>query len=362
MRGPADGQIASIPIAASSRHTKSKNLTASLSRFSVTNADINEVSVFYRRTIAPVAVQSTQVGAPVSVDRLHVKAGPYDLWSDVNRHDIEVSFVAPTESLCILTPLTGALAVTARGVRLTAVPGSLVAVDFQPADSIFLKGNCGHLGLAFARSVVVRELSELLDAPVLQDFEIVGEIDAGKARDVVKLATFIWARLADLSTGTPPDSLIRGLFRAALVTLLEICPHRYSDQLVRPVSPAAPRHVKRAIEFMMANISSQMGIGEIARNAGTSTRSLQVAFQKFKGCSPLEYLRKARLEEVRREISEASDGNTITAIARKWGFTHMGRFSSIYKEAFGELPTETLQEAKSARGRISSVRDGGHGA
>ncbi|WP_431025429.1 helix-turn-helix domain-containing protein [Halomonas sp. H5] len=32
---------------------------------------------------------------------------------------------------------------------------------------------------------------------------------------------------------------------------------------------------------------------------------------------------------------------SITEIAMGWGFTHMGRFSLAYRQAFGESPSET---------------------
>lgn len=36
---------------------------------------------------------------------------------------------------------------------------------------------------------------------------------------------------------------------------------------------------------------------------------------------------------------------TVSDIAKKWGFTHLGRFAKEYKALFGVLPSETLNLA-----------------
>ena len=40
----------------------------------------------------------------------------------------------------------------------------------------------------------------------------------------------------------------------------------------------------------------------------------------------------------------------ITAIALDYGFTHLGRFSEIYKATYGVLPSESLRQRQSRRG------------
>jgi AraC-like DNA-binding protein len=42
----------------------------------------------------------------------------------------------------------------------------------------------------------------------------------------------------------------------------------------------------------------------------------------------------------------ASNGDSVTAIASKWGFTQLGRFSVTYKEVYGESPSETMKRSK----------------
>lgn len=37
------------------------------------------------------------------------------------------------------------------------------------------------------------------------------------------------------------------------------------------------------------------------------------------------------------------NGDTVGAIALRWGFAKPGRFASAYREAYGQLPSHTLR-------------------
>jgi len=57
----------------------------------------------------------------------------------------------------------------------------------------------------------------------------------------------------------------------------------------------------------------------------------------------MRYLRHVRLERAHQELVQAQPGETtVTRTAGRWGFTHLGRFASEYRRAFGELPSTFL--------------------
>ena len=59
----------------------------------------------------------------------------------------------------------------------------------------------------------------------------------------------------------------------------------------------------------------------------------------------MAYLKMHRLEAVRRDIlADRAEGN-VSSIAMNWGFSHLGRFSSDYKQLFGETPSQTFKRA-----------------
>jgi transcriptional regulator GlxA family with amidase domain len=56
-------------------------------------------------------------------------------------------------------------------------------------------------------------------------------------------------------------------------------------------------------------------------------------------------VRRTRLERVRLDLLTAGPGDSVTDIAMRWGFFHLGRFSSIYASHFGELPSATRRRS-----------------
>lgn len=131
------------------------------------------------------------------------------------------------------------------------------------------------------------------------------------------------------------DCLLRGL--------LQLHQHNYSDRLATPPREAGkPRHVQRAIDYVQAHVEEGITVGDIARAACVSVRALEEGFRKHCDTTPLVYLREVRLERVRKALTNLPQhGESVTDIAHRYGFAHLGRFSAYYKARFGETPSQT---------------------
>ncbi len=77
-----------------------------------------------------------------------------------------------------------------------------------------------------------------------------------------------------------------------------------------------------------------------------SVRTLQSATKTIHGMSLHQYLRLKRLWSTRKLLVSGNAGLTVKAAALANGFCHMGDFSRGYKEAFGEMPSETLAQGR----------------
>lgn len=56
---------------------------------------------------------------------------------------------------------------------------------------------------------------------------------------------------------------------------------------------------------------------------------------------PSAWLRIRRLNGAHRDLSEAGGTRlTVSAIAMKWGFRRLGRFSAYYHAQFGRYPSD----------------------
>ncbi|TDL03594.1 AraC family transcriptional regulator [Mycolicibacterium obuense] len=109
-----------------------------------------------------------------------------------------------------------------------------------------------------------------------------------------------------------------------------------------------PRMLRRALDFIHDNAQYDITIRDISAAADVTPRAIQYAFREHVGVTPLEYLRRIRLERAHRELKSADPTrDTVTSIAGRCGFTHPGRFSSAYKEIFGTEPSRTLRSSAS---------------
>jgi AraC-like DNA-binding protein len=107
---------------------------------------------------------------------------------------------------------------------------------------------------------------------------------------------------------------------------------------------SARRVVRRATEFMLAHAGSSLTLSDVTDAVGVSTSTLVRAFRSVHGSSPMQFLRRRRLDMARDRLLRAVPGEaTVTDVARDCGFEHLGRFAVDYRAAFGESPSTTLK-------------------
>lgn len=129
--------------------------------------------------------------------------------------------------------------------------------------------------------------------------------------------------------------------RELIADFLRSQPSNISARLASAPSTIANAHLRRAVQFIHANLSKTITIGDIAEASGTTPRSLQLYFQSEFGLSPMRYLKQQRLLLARRLILQSEDNRTLGEIIYEAGFSHFGRFSSEYRDLFGEPPSQT---------------------
>ena len=107
-----------------------------------------------------------------------------------------------------------------------------------------------------------------------------------------------------------------------------------------------------ALDYIHANLRSQVALDELCLATNISLRTLQRIFIKRTGMSPRKYILTCKLNAIRRELVDASCHEaTVSAVALKYKLNHLGRFSSSYRELFQEYPSETLSRKRTAHTR-----------
>lgn len=128
-------------------------------------------------------------------------------------------------------------------------------------------------------------------------------------------------------------------------TLLMHQPHSMAVHLWPAPPPRVAQAVERARSYMLEHLGQRLSVSMIASHCGLSVRRLQALFQDEFGQSPLQWQRQQRLQGVRRLLLQDNAAHSITDVATRYGFTHLGDFSQAYRRAFGETPVQTRRNA-----------------
>ncbi|WP_161796878.1 AraC family transcriptional regulator [Devosia soli] len=105
---------------------------------------------------------------------------------------------------------------------------------------------------------------------------------------------------------------------------------------------SSSRNLREAEDFMRQHAREPIGVAEVAQAVGISVRSLQLAYKRYTGITPLARLQRFRLEGLHADLDAGLAENVRTAAAA-WGFVSGARLNRQYLEAFGETPADTVK-------------------
>lgn len=226
-------------------------------------------------------------------------------------------------------------------------PGDVQEIETEPFHSLLLT-----LDGAFVDAALNSDDDGGLPKSLLQrEFSLTSP--AGAALK----AMCVWlARELDRETAALPFSPMAMVsIEDTLRTLMINC---LAEQ--RPV--ALPRsdamteaRLRRIEEWIDAHYADAITVSDLARVGVIGVRSMQLAFQRLRGHSPMESVLQRRLRHARQRLSSAKPGLTVTQVATDSGFYNFGRFSARYRQMFGESPSQTLRRTSGALGSTLPV-------
>jgi len=130
------------------------------------------------------------------------------------------------------------------------------------------------------------------------------------------------------------------LYFDTLNTQLAICLVRDHSSLVS--HGEAARHqiedlrIRKAIDFIHANLSWNISLDELAEESGLSPGYLVTAFKQATGRPPHRYLLEQRVE--RAKVLLADPNQVITQIALDVGFSSQSHLTSVFRRVTGLTP------------------------
>ena len=106
----------------------------------------------------------------------------------------------------------------------------------------------------------------------------------------------------------------------------------------------SPRSLGIAEDYLCSRLDQPVSRAELAETCCVSIRTLSRVFMQRHGVGPMQFLKSRRLDAAYRILLGSNPWSiTVTEVALRYGFTHLGKFAIDYRQAFGESPSATLR-------------------
>ncbi|HWA13308.1 MAG TPA: AraC family transcriptional regulator [Burkholderiales bacterium] len=100
--------------------------------------------------------------------------------------------------------------------------------------------------------------------------------------------------------------------------------------------PLAPRGIRRALDYIHANLGNGLRLEEMAAAARMSVFHFSRTFRKATGTGPHRYLLEARVARVKARLR--SGGASLATIAEETGFSDQSHMSKVFRRFTGMSP------------------------
>ena len=228
------------------------------------------------------------------------------------------------------------------GAGFAGVPGR-GSMLFSPGLSGSLHMGSGHRArnITFERSALDAHFAlltgETQSTPLL--FDVMLDVAQPRTAAIAGIAELFRQEIERPDPSLPALAALRDALFTAILTGGG---HNATARLVAPAPRVAPACVRRAEEYIWAHAAELISLEDLVAVTGVPARSLQAAFQRFRGTSPMNFLRQRRLDLARQRFLDKSAHATVGNVIRELGLGSAGRFSVEYKQRFGESPSETI--------------------
>jgi AraC-like DNA-binding protein len=162
--------------------------------------------------------------------------------------------------------------------------------------------------------------------------------------------------LSDVPAGSDCAPAVASAERDAAAWLASIIVERSGETAI---SEPAMQRMERLERWVDAHLAETITLDRLCALSGGGGRTLQKSVMALRGQSPLEWVTARRLAAVRARLLNGPADVAISTVALDCGFTHLGRFSAAYRQAYGELPSATLAAVRPEpvrRGNLSIGR------
>lgn len=263
--------------------------------------------------------------------------------------------VRHTESTMLIIPLAGHATYQAGNQKIKIEAG--VSAAYLPKTEVYMAGGTRAVMLveidakrleSTARAMLGVEQDTSLKLSIDQPQQLPllqGSISFDKIYRSIASAIDVFSNQVDVLNKSQIDDIF---YRMTAMLLL---PTSFAIPNVIVDKQRTERLLDRACQYIQGHKEQTITLSTLEHVSGMSERSLQLAFQKYYQCTPMQWVRTQRLTTAREQLLNATPGITITTIALLCGFNKLSEFTHQYKLRFEELPSTTLQRSLSRKSR-----------
>lgn len=231
--------------------------------------------------------------------------------------------------------------------RLKAFPGQMVLLETNAQSSKCWNAPSQLLIVKLSRRVLEqvarRDLAQSTDAALT-----FGELKAFDFEAVSTLWNFILTLCRDMSEDEPCFDGVAGeqAERTCYLLVLKAFSNAH-DTVLRNEAGAlsAPYYIRRVEQHIREFARDPVDMDDLVKVSGVSARSIYNGFKRFRGSTPMAYLKTVRLDLARDALLKEGEGkaSSVTEAALRVGYTNMSQFSRDYRVQFCEPPSKTLR-------------------
>lgn len=288
----------------------------------VLKSDTNLTGKFYRKPLQRMSINYLSYGAEVAID-----AGDFE-----NFYMLEF-------------PISGRVDLVVGDSEYSTHSGCGTLISPGEYVKSVWSADCAQLMLQIDKKSLRNYLQKVVMRDVDDDLVFDSRIrfDCGPGASMYSYTKFLLEQ-SIANESLFQSQLVRSEFEDTIfAVLLEKFPHNYSADLKPGYGIGLPKHVSRAYRYIKSHAAESISNADLAALSGVSVRTLHNGFNKFLGMSPQACLRAFRLDRVKSELESAPGKVHVSQVARKWGFTHMGRFSQEFRRRFNIRPSQVLR-------------------
>ncbi|BDH55772.1 AraC family transcriptional regulator [Tsukamurella sp. PLM1] len=218
-------------------------------------------------------------------------------------------------------------------------------VVFGPDEPVYIdwSADCAQYHLKLSRRTLEEHAARLAGrtsaSPIA--FDLTFPLDNPAGQSLCSAVAFYYSQLSRDGGLVTMRAVQRELESALMTQVLLVARSDLTAALTRSGGEVSDHRICELMEYVRGHAQEDLSVARLSQLAGVTARTLQSGFRREAGMSPSEYVRSVRLDGARADLLAGSAG-TVSDVANRWHFFHLGRFAQQYRARFGEAPSRTL--------------------